>query len=190
MVVNADGDGVPDRMSIYTIERRDERYGLQVVLDSRSVVRVPLPLGDVRVGLIGGYDVNGSGRDELFVNTGEGAYTEAVDLYVLDLASCALVRLSGPPGIELGTPTATVTAPQFCVGASAENGCGLRCSGGLLISTVFMSRYTAYVTSYAIEGDRLRVVSSVTRDLGSAEGFDGFDCGGLRLPYAHPGSPS
>jgi hypothetical protein len=188
VVVNADGDGVPDRMRIYPIASSpDEKYGLELVLDGRSVVRVPLPFQNVAVAPIGSYDVNGDGHDELFVNTGRGAYAYYVDLYELDFATCSLVRLAGPPWHTASAPAPPITPPQFCVGASVGNGCGLVCSGGLLISTVFSRtsddplRYSANVTSYAIDGDHLRTVSMTVEDLGPGEGV-AFDCGGLRLP--------
>ena len=81
MLVNADGDGTPDRLlTRETASEPNRTAELELVLDSQRVVDVPLPLMNVDVAPIGGYDVDGDGRDELFVNTGQGAYTQYIDV--------------------------------------------------------------------------------------------------------------
>jgi hypothetical protein len=140
------------------------------------------PAGDVfPVGVIGGYDVNGDGREELFVNTGAGAYTLWVDVYEFEPSACELVRLAAPGDSR---------PPQFAVGASVSNGLGLACDDGKLISTEFVRAndsppYTADVlrTSYAIDGTSLqKLVASTERlPLEQASALATFECGGLEL---------
>jgi len=183
--VNVDGDGIPDRIATYT--NTSGSY-LQVVLDGRTAVSVRLSQTDatadaVRVGAIGGYDVDGDGRDEIFAVTGHGAYTTWIDVFEFDPVACALVRLTAP-GRE---PT------QFLVGASVGNGAGLECAGGKLISTRYSAvslekepvRYRGQRTSYTIVGTHLQVVSEIDVGFGtddpSAPLVATFECGDLRL---------
>jgi hypothetical protein len=195
MLVNADGDGTPDRLlTRETASEPNRTAELELVLDSQRVVDVPLPLMNVDVAPIGGYDVDGDGRDELFVNTGQGAYTQYIDVYEFDPESCMLVRLAGSAPATAGAPAIPVTPPQFLVGASAQNGAGLACAGGLLarIDTapprpdVAPPPFEERRTSFAIEGDVLRFVAQDNYEENQVSREPAFDCGGLRPPaFAH-----
>lgn len=135
---------------------------------------------NVPVTPIGGYDVDGDGRDELFVATGNGAYTTWVDVFEFDPSTCALVRLAAPNN----------TPPQFAVGASVGNGVGLTCANGALVFTQFSRtseeplRYSGTRVAYVIRGSALEVVreANVDFDVDGANRAAAFECGPLRLP--------
>jgi hypothetical protein len=179
--VNADGDGVADRVATYT--NTSGSY-LQLVLDDRAAVSVQLSEADViRVSAIGGYDVDGDGRDEIFAVTGNGAYTIWIDVFEFDPVACALVRLAAPGSVR----------PQFTAGASVGNGAGLECADGKLVSTHYSAttlekapgRYRGRRTSYAIVGTHLEVASEIDIEFGlddpSARLMASFKCGDLPL---------
>ena len=179
--MNADGDGIADRVATYT--NTSGSY-LQLVLDDRAAVSVQLSEADViRVSAIGGYDVDGDGRDEIFAVTGNGAYTIWIDVFEFDASACALVRLAAPGSVR----------PQFAAGASVGNGAGLECADGKLISTHYSAttlekapgRYRGRRTSYAIVGTHLEVASETDIEFGlddpSARLMASFKCGDLPL---------
>jgi len=181
--LDADGDGVPDRA--YTLPFPDHALeGLPVsvhlILDDRGGVGVVLPVKNVTVAPIGGYDVNGDGRDELFVKTGEGAYTTWIDVFEFDPVACALVRLAAPGAV----------LPQFAVGSSAGGGAGLACRDHALVSTDTGRiseeplRYRARITTYEIAGTALRITGTSDADVDDASAARAatFLCGDLRLP--------
>jgi hypothetical protein len=185
VALNADGDHVPDRA--YTLPFPDHAreslpVSVHVVVGEQGGVGVVLPVMNVPLAAIGGYDVDGDGRDELFVKTGEGAYTSWIDVFEFDPVACALTRLAAPGA----------TLPQFAVGASVGNGSGLACTGGKFVSSTMSRisdeplRYHVRSRTYVIDGDALRPTNTSERDT-DAEGAAAasvFDCGGLRLPGA------
>jgi hypothetical protein len=128
---------------------------------------------------IGGFDVDGDGRQELFAKTGSGAYTTWIDVFEYDENTCALVRLAVP-----GQPL-----PQFLAGASVRNGAGLGCADGLLQRIDFTSgdaepiTYTGTKTSYRIAGDHLELVRQEPFRFGvdDEQLMASFDCGNLQL---------
>jgi hypothetical protein len=154
------------------------------VLDERAAVSVQLSQADVvRVAAIGGYDVDGDGRDEIFAVTGNGAYTTWIDVFEFDAVDCTLVRLAASGSV----------APQFVAGASVGNGAGLECAGGKLVSTHYSAislekapvRYRGRRTSYTIVGTHLEVASETDIEFGvddpSARLMASFKCGDLPL---------
>jgi hypothetical protein len=189
VIVNADGDGVPDRLTMFadpsSSSDTDNVFYLELVIDGRAVVSVQASLStNVRVAPIGGYDVNGDGRDELFAATGSGAYTTWIDVFEFDPLTCTLVRLVSPD------PHRTPFSPQFTVGASVGNGSGLECADGALISTRF-SRfadeplvYHGQRSSYRIVGTQLDLAgqTSIEFDAEGAQRLVTFTCGHLQLP--------
>jgi hypothetical protein len=156
------------------------RFDIQLTLNSRAAISAPAPARNVQVSPIGGYDVDGDGRDEIFVATGNGAYTTWVDVFEFDPSTCTLARLAGPNS----------TPPQFAVGASVGNGTGLACEDGEIVSTQFGRtsdhplRYSGSRVAYKIIGTKLEAVDEhpVELDAAGAAAAATFNCGALRLP--------
>ncbi len=181
VAVNADGEGVRDRLRVYPDPAGADRpYFIQLILDDRYMLTVRNAFTNVPVAAIGGIDVNGDGRDELFVETGNGAYTTWIDVFEFDARSCKLVRLASP-GPE------AAQGPQFVVGAST-GGWGLVCKDGTFVSTLSSRisdeplRYLEHDFTYAIEGTALRLVSDTERVVEEPVAAAGFECDGLRSP--------
>jgi hypothetical protein len=178
--VNANGNGIADRINTYATTAGSY---LQLVLDERAGVSVQLSRSDVvRVAAIGGYDVDGDGRDEIFAATGNGAYTTWIDVFELDPVACTLVRLAAPG-----------SAPsQFASGASVGNGAGLECANGKLISTQYSAmekepvRYRGRRISYTIVGTHLEAADEADVEFGvddpNARLMASFQCGDLHAP--------
>jgi hypothetical protein len=181
--VNADGDGTADRLLTIPAAVADRPPGLELVLDEHADVGAALPLNDI-VAAIGGFDINGDGRDELFVKTGQGAYATLIDVYEYDPAACTLTRLA----VDDNGP------PAFAVGASVGNGSGVTCDHGMLIATTLSRisdeplRYEEIRKTLAIDGTALRVVRTDESqvDAAAAASAAAFDCGGLKLPPFAP----
>lgn len=179
--VNVDGNGDPDRMNIHALPAGAGYASyLQLVVDGRSAISVEIAPASPVVRPIGGYDVNGDGRDELFVITGNGAATTWIDVYEFDPTACSLVRLAAPGDDR----------PAFLVGASIGGGGGLVCSGGQFVSISFRResageplRYSGKRTSYAIDGVQLRLVdeTSFEPDSAGTNLVATFECGVLTL---------
>ncbi len=194
VIVNADGDGVPDRLTIFTQPGAPPSDGgstpsggsqqLQLVLDERGAFNIEAaPTTSQRVVPIGGYDVDDDGRDELFVATGSGAYTTWVDIFKLDPAACALARITNPDPHWM--------PPLFAVGASVGNGAGLQCRDETLVETTFSRisetplRYGGKTTTYGLVDNHLEAVPSGTGEWSAdtvPSSASSFDCGSLRLP--------
>jgi hypothetical protein len=199
VIVNADGDGVADRFAVLsqagapdataqaslpspvpgTTRSASGTLELQLVLDGRIAMNVEAaPTTNSRVAPIGGYDVDGDGRDELFAVTGNGAYTTWIDVFEFDPATCTLARVTNPD------PHAV--PPLFAVGASVRNGVGLDCVDHLLVATMFTSsdeplHYTGTRTSYRIVDNHVEQVAQTNVDGAQAATFR---CGYLTLPGA------
>jgi len=194
--VNADSNGFPDRMNIHASPTdTGYAYYLQLVVDSRSAISIeiaPAFLDTIILPIvrpIGGYDVNGDGRDELFAVTGNGASTTWIDVYEFDPETCALVRLAAPGDDP---------SSQFLVGMSIGGGAGLQCFDGQLVS--YRSdrtsveeplSYSGKWAFYVIDGAQLRLVNetSIKPEVAGVDLGATFDCGllGYKLtPVAQP----
>ena len=141
------------------------------------------PTTNSPVAPIGGYDVDGDGRDELFAATGNGAYTTWIDVFEFNPATCTLARITNPD------PHAV--PPLFAVGASVGNGHGLECVEGAFVSTSFTRisdqplRYGGQRTTYRIVDTHIDQVAQANVEFDADEaGRVGstFHCGNLQLP--------
>jgi hypothetical protein len=208
VAVNADADGIPDRLAVFaqpappgaTVEpaavpsvvatttpfaapTATGTFQLQLVLDGGIALNIEAsPTTLVQAAPIGGYDVDGDGRDELFAVTGNGAYTTWIDVFEFDPATCTLARITNPD------PHAV--PPLFAVGASVRNGVGLECVDHLLVATSFTSgpeepiHYTGTRTSYRIVDTHIEQVAQTNVEFGvdaATRVAPTLHCGNLQL---------
>jgi hypothetical protein len=184
--VNADGDGTTDRLAVFAEPGPPDdtrTYQLQLVLDERVAFNIEAaPTTNQTAAPIGGYDVDGDGRDELFAVTGNGAYTTWIDMFEFDPVACALVGTT--------RPGADATPPLFAVGASVGNGGGVECQDQTIIETTFSRlsetplRYGGKATTYRLVDNHLEVVPQGTGEWSAASvpaNASSFTCGSLRL---------
>lgn len=178
---DVDGDGVTDELRTYRIAATDD-WRLQVTLAAGGGAAAPIVAFGDRVGVIGGADVDGDGRDEVWIRTGAGASATIVGLVRFD--DCELSQV----GFAAGTPA------DLPVGGSVGASAGLECSASdhpgadltaYRTTLVGDGEYEVSATEYALEGDAL-VERGTTADTVHSSDPDflryaSFRCGPLSL---------
>lgn len=153
---DVDGDGHPDVLRSFL---DGGRWSLQVELAAGGSAAVAIDVLDAAgVGLIGGADVDGDGRDEVWARVGSGASTAILGLAALD--GCQLVRVD----TDLGTPA------ELPVGGSVGAASGVDCSADgddadlTVFSAVYVDedRYEVTAVEHTLDGTTLRPTSTST----------------------------
>ena len=185
-VGDTDGDGKPDRARVVDLharsdnETRPEMYRLDLVstADGTRHIRfggdTPMPDTDASFGVhvIGGADLDGDGRREVFVQIGHGASTAFVSAFrVLDNGGLAQLTVDGSP-LDLG------------VNGSVGHLDGFSCHPPMLTAwsagITQSQTYLVETRRYHLMGARLEQASVSRRHAKSPPGAKGFiRCPGL-----------
>lgn len=170
VTLDADGDG--DEDIIETRESDGGRSLLMMRLGSGLDVEILIESSPHVSRPLGGYDIDGDGRDEVFVTVGHGAYAIQIGIFVFEPGECRLVRVETPLG-----PDGQMATLGF--GASVGNGVGLACrseGGNHFIEAVRAHRlggeqpddswYEATTRTYELTGSELMVVAERNETIG------------------------
>ncbi|HEX4866446.1 MAG TPA: hypothetical protein VFV32_02345 [Acidimicrobiales bacterium] len=173
-----DGDGRPDALRTFLV---GDVWHLQVEVAAGGGADLDLATSDAGgVGLVGGADVDGDGRDEIWARVGSGASATILGLARYD--ACALVRVT-----IAGSPA------DLPVGGSVGSAAGVECrsSGADADLSVFSamhrdeSQYDVTTTSYELQGPELVPGSTSTSSVDAADDafirYTSFTCGELGL---------
>lgn len=158
-VADVDGDGRADAIRTFLAE---DTWVLQVEVAAGGGAELALGPGDQGgVGLVGGADVDGDGRAEIWVRVGSGAST--VILGLVRFQDCGLARVTLGSGQPVELP----------VGGSVGATAGVECradeeDADLTTFAAFHRdglRYEVTATQWALEGAVLVERTSSTREL-------------------------
>lgn len=153
---DVDGDGRADVLRSYLA---GDRWTLQVELAAGGSAAVALDVFDTAgVGLVGGADVDGDGRDEVWAQVGSGASTAILGLATLE--GCELVQVR----TDFGAPA------ELPVGGSVGAAAGLECRAGdggadlTVFSVVYVDedRYEVTAVDHVLDGATLRPTGTTT----------------------------
>jgi hypothetical protein len=173
-----DGDGQPDVLRTFLV---GDVWHLQVQVAAGGGAELDLATADAGgVGLVGGADVDGDGRDEIWARVGSGASATILGLARYD--ACALVRVA-----IAGAPA------ELPVGGSVGSAAGIECrSPGVDADlSVFSamhrdeSQYDVTATEYDLQGAELVPGTSSTSTVDAADDafirYTSFACHDLGL---------
>lgn len=186
---DVDGDGRADTVLVYAAGPVEDpsSWRLRVELAGGGALETSIdPTGGVvsPPRAMGGFDVAGDGRDEIWATVGSGAATQLVALWTVD--GCDLVQVSFD-GAEV----------VFPIGATVGTLSGLECrdidADGVNDALVAWNGMSDDGTNYELQGQvftlegselRLRQTDGLTVDITSADGgrYADLDCGSLTLP--------
>jgi len=174
-----DGDGAPDTMRTYLL---GQAWHLQVEAGAGGGADLELAGADSGgVGLVGGADVDGDGRAEIWSRVGSGASATILGLVRYD--ACALTRVVLPGGLPVELP----------VGGSVGSAAGVECRSGEVDGdlTVFSAlhreegRYEVTATQHTLEGATLVPGASDVSEVSAADDefvrYTSFTCHDLSL---------
>jgi hypothetical protein len=177
LVGDVDGDDAADQLHSY---RLGDVWHLQVELAAGGGADLPIDSFGDAVRLVGPFDLDGDGADEVWAHTGSGASAEI--LGIVRFADCALAQV----GFAEGSPA------ELPVGGSVGSAAGVACSPGdgadLVIyaaSSADGSSYDLVASSYTLEGHLLVAAgeerSTVGADSAEFARATSFSCGTLSL---------
>lgn len=177
---DVDGDGQTDRLHSY---RLDPEWHLQVELAAGGGADVVVEtFGAGAVAVLGGADVNGDGRQEVWARTGSGASAAIVGSFVF--ADCTLTRTTFEGG----------GVADFAVGGSVGSAAGAECRARV-DPTAHLTSYSAHTgdgRDYEVTATELALTGSVFAPRGTSTATVSvddpafaratrFECGDLRL---------
>jgi hypothetical protein len=172
---DVDGDGASDQLRAFGVGGGD--FVLQAELAAGGGGELAVP-GDgvTAVALIGGADLDGDGRDEVWAKVGAGASATIIGLFRLDGCDLVPVTIGGAPA-------------ELPVGGSVGTTAGVECTAtGILAHTASNTGGDAYEvtsTAFTLEDgalvDGTGSVSTTTAGAPELEVASGFTCGDLVL---------
>ncbi|MFZ6005408.1 MAG: hypothetical protein ACOYXM_15915 [Actinomycetota bacterium] len=176
-----DGDGAPDTVRAYVLSDGD--WHLQVTLAAGGGDDLAMAtFGESTVAVLGGADVDGDGRDEIWARTGAGA--SATILGLATFRGCALERVV----FEGGDPAELPVGGSVGTASGAE--CDARVDPTAHITTYVASntggdQYEVTATEHSLEGSVLVPRGSTTTNTSIGDDLFGratrFSCGDLTL---------
>jgi len=159
---DVDGDGEADLLRTFLV---GDAWHLQVEVAAGGGAELDLAAADAAgVGLVGGADVDGDGRDEVWARVGSGASATILGLARYDTCALTRVTIAGSPA-------------ELPVGGSVGSAAGVECgSPGIDADlTVFSalhrgdSQYDVTATEYDLQGTELLPGSSSTATVDAAD---------------------
>jgi len=178
---DVDGDGATDAVRAYLLS--DDYWHVQVALAAGGGGDLALTtFGESSVAALGGADVDGDGRDEIWARTGSGA--SATILGIVTFRECVLARVT----FEGGDPAELPVGGSVGTASGAE--CGARVDPTAHLTTYVASntggdQYEVTATEYSLEGSVLVKRGSTTTNASVGDELfgraTGFSCGDLTL---------
>lgn len=189
--VNVDGDDDPDVATAYHADPdRSTGWAIRVAFGNGDIVETTVGFGfpeSIGVQSVGGADVDGDGRDEVFAVVGSGASVVIYGMFEVEPDACTIEPIVGEGG-----------PVEAAAGASVGALAGLRCDdtdgdgsndtvalySGFLVPDTDPLEYDIAETRYQLDGTDLRPVDSTNYRV-SIDGPDFprrlFDCPPLSL---------
>jgi hypothetical protein len=172
---DVDGDGAPDQLRAFGVGGDD--FVLQAELAAGGGGELAVPGDGVTpVAVVGGADLDGDGRDEVWAKVGAGASATIIGLFRLDGCDLLRVTIGGAPA-------------ELPVGGSVGTTAGVECTATGLVahsaSNIGGDTYEVTSTQYTLEDGTLvegtGAASTVTAGEPAFEVASGFTCGDLEL---------